>query len=319
MLQKLYGETIKIVKSNKYKIVYEIQNESGNGEITVYNLFEGVQVIYNDLHFEYCEERNPILPKVIEINHCRVGRCECEFEKNRCEYMSEGDLAIHSLKNKKSTVSFFPLKHYHGITILLDFNKITEFELFDNFGVDAWKVYEKIINNNLCIIIRSNEVLEHIFYEFYYGDETLKFYYLRIKVMELLLYLTKEAYIFQEEKRMYLTKYQVEKTKQIKDFITTDITKHYTLEEISSEFKISQTMMKKWFKAVYGMGIYSYLKTYRLQQATIYLKESEKSIAEIANLIGYSNPAKLSTAFKQIYGCSPREYKKVSEWIDSVY
>lgn len=132
---------------------------------------------------------------------------------------------------------------------------------------------------------------------------------MRIKVIELLLFLEQIDYSIKSNKK-YLTKYQVQKTKDIKEFIIGDITKHYKIDELAQLFDLSQTTIKIWFKEVYGIGIYTYLKNYRLQESVKYLKESDYSILEISNIIGYSNPSKFSSAFKQEYGYSPKEFKK---------
>ena len=69
--------------------------------------------------------------------------------------------------------------------------------------------------------------------------------------------------------------------------------------------------MKSCFKRVYGDSIYSYLRAYRLQTARELLRESRAiSIAEIASRIGYENPNKFTSAFKQEFHIPPTEYRK---------
>ncbi|MCR8746650.1 helix-turn-helix domain-containing protein [Romboutsia lituseburensis] len=309
MIQKLYGEVIETVIDNENETVINIKNESGSGQIIVYKLFEGIHLIYNNLNLEYCSGSTIKFQNIIEINHCKFGRYECEFKKNKFEYISEGDLGIYLLDNKKYSKAFFPNRQYCGISILIDIDKIKDFDLFKSFGVDITKIYKKVKNSDLCKIIRANEQLNHIFYEVYTSNEENKFYYMRIKIIELLLFLGQIDYSTKSNKK-YLTNYQVQKTKDIKNFIVSDITKHYKIDELAKLFNLSQTTIKKWFKEIYGIGIYTYLKNYRLQEAVRYLKESDYSMLEISNIIGYSNPSKFSCAFKQEYGYSPKEFKK---------
>ena len=68
--------------------------------------------------------------------------------------------------------------------------------------------------------------------------------------------------------------------------------------------------MKDCFKAVYGKPIYAFQKEYKMQKAAQLLHTTEKSITEIASLIGYENPNKFSSSFKNTFGCSPREYRR---------
>ena len=72
----------------------------------------------------------------------------------------------------------------------------------------------------------------------------------------------------------------------------------------------STTALKKCFRGVYGTSVYSYLRTYRLQVAQKLLLETELPVTEIASKIGYENPNKFTSAFKEMYGSSPTEFRK---------
>ena len=90
--------------------------------MTICPLFLGAELYYNDMHLAFFEEKPAPARNVIEINHCRVGRYECSFGENSCCYLAAGDFAVCAAARKKSS-SCFPLRHYHGITILLDLDK----------------------------------------------------------------------------------------------------------------------------------------------------------------------------------------------------
>ncbi len=68
--------------------------------------------------------------------------------------------------------------------------------------------------------------------------------------------------------------------------------------------------MKKKFAAVYGTSIYAYLKAYRLQEAQKKLLRTDLSVADIACAVGYENPAKFSSAFKDECGMTPAQFGK---------
>ncbi|MDO4269090.1 MAG: hypothetical protein Q4C73_11515, partial [Eubacteriales bacterium] len=103
--------------------VFRLSNETGYGRITVYHVFSGIELYYNDMHMGYCSHNQASAKNMAEINHCFVGRFECSFGENSCCYMTEGDLAISSVMKKKSN-SCFPLNHYHGISILINFDEL---------------------------------------------------------------------------------------------------------------------------------------------------------------------------------------------------
>lgn len=52
------------------------------------------------------------------------------------------------------------------------------------------------------------------------------------------------------------------------------------------------------------------MKTYRIKQAAILLRQTQATIAEIANQVGYENQSKFATAFRDVLKIAPAEYRK---------
>ena len=49
-----------------------------------------MELVYHDMHIEYCNKKQDPRPGVIEINYCREGRCECAFGEQSYCYISAG-------------------------------------------------------------------------------------------------------------------------------------------------------------------------------------------------------------------------------------
>lgn len=111
-----------------------------------------------------------------------------------------------------------------------------------------------------------------------------------------------------EEKSSYDTRIQV--INEIHDLITKDLTTRYTVEELSAKFHINTTSLKDVFKKVYGEPIATYMKNYRIHRAKELLLTTDKSISEIASLVGYENQSKFTQAFKSITGKLPKDIRK---------
>lgn len=99
---------------------FHLQNESGTGDITLYHVFPGIDLVYNDMHMAYCNKNQQPASSVMEINYCKEGRSECLFGDHQYCYMAASDLSFCSLQDN-SHQSEFPTAHYHGITITIDF------------------------------------------------------------------------------------------------------------------------------------------------------------------------------------------------------
>ena len=54
--------------------VYQFRNETGEGTITMYDVFPGVMLAYNDFHMKYYDSRYVPGDDLFCIDHCREGR-----------------------------------------------------------------------------------------------------------------------------------------------------------------------------------------------------------------------------------------------------
>ncbi|MDO4295574.1 MAG: AraC family transcriptional regulator [bacterium] len=290
---------------------FRLSNETGDGRITVYQVFSGIELYYNDMHMGYCNQNQATTKNMVEINHCSIGRFECSFGENSCCYMTEGDLSISSGMKKKSN-SCFPLNHYHGISILIHFDELLPEvqRIMELLNIDLRYIQKYICEGNRCYIMRANPSIEHIFSELYHVREQRKPGYMKIKMLELLLFLSDLNTSEEVLQTDYFNQNQVALIKAVASYLTEDLTVHHTIEQLSQKFEISPTALKKCFRGVYGTSVYAYLRTYRLQVAKKLLMETELSVTEIANKIGYENPNKFTSAFKEMFGHSPTEFRK---------
>lgn len=90
----LYGAAVQKKNENSICSTFHLENESGIGNISVYQAFPGVELVYNDMHMEYCNKTQNPREGVLEINYCREGRCECAFGEQSYCYMAANNLSI---------------------------------------------------------------------------------------------------------------------------------------------------------------------------------------------------------------------------------
>lgn len=295
--------------------IYKMQNVTGEGMITQYKILPGIELFYNDFHMKDGQNKNKLPhPDVLEINHCREGRFECVFGNGDCQYFGAGDLAINRLTNE-TTSTTFSLSHYHGISITIDLNEaLTTMKQVEHvlggLHIDLYQIAERLCRKDTCFILRSHNNIEHIFSELYRVPPKIIAHYLKVKVLELLMFLNDVQIGEYQEERRYFSKNQVQVIKQMEAYMIADLQKHYTLKELSKKFDIPLTSMKMCFKGVYGCSIYSYMKSYRMQASILLLRNTTESVTEIAMKMGYDNPSKFSEAFKKEFRELPSEYRK---------
>lgn len=306
--KRLYGNGVRIISRDENCIQYDLSSEEGAAVMTSYKVFPGIDLVYNDIHKQQVSVDTDAPNTVFEINHCREGRIECEFNRGEYLYIARGDL-VTNLKSDISKNSTFPLSHYHGITIAIDLEQTTSavFQIFDDVKINLYQLREKLCGDRGYTIMRENEKIQHIFSELYDVPLEIRQGYFKLKVMEILLVLSViEKGSF--HKRYYLKK-QVDVIKQIKVYLTSHLEQKITIEQLSKQFEMPETTMKLVFKEVYGNSIYAFIKEYKMQRAAILLKETNYTIGEIAIRLGYDNASKFSEAFKKSFGKSPRDYR----------
>ena len=305
------GKNVSLVCQEEGRAVFKMMDDTGDGRMTMYNVFPGVVVLYNDFHMERCASGFRSNRNMLCIDHCREGRIEWEMPHNSYVYVEEGDLQVDTRKCHFRDFNF-PLSHYHGITVGFLLEEAAEplANVLEGITIDLHFLKKKYCPEDRAFFMRAGRNIEHIFSELYDLPEQVRIPYLKIKVLELLLFLRIQEIPASGGERPYFYKTQVDKVKAMKEFLTEDITRHYTLEELSERFDFPLTSMKLCFKGVYGTSVYAYMKDYRMNAAAQMLRRSDVSIVNIANRVGYENASKFSAAFKSVMGMTPTIYRK---------
>ncbi|MGJ5632671.1 helix-turn-helix transcriptional regulator [Nostoc sp. CALU 1950] len=80
-----------------------------------------------------------------------------------------------------------------------------------------------------------------------------------------------------------------------------------SLLELSQIVGVSDRTLRRGFQELFGTTVLGYLSSIRMQQAEQLLREGKLSVAEVANLSGYSQQGHFAAAFKRKFGITPRE------------
>ncbi|CAA9500934.1 MAG: hypothetical protein AVDCRST_MAG96-1966 [uncultured Segetibacter sp.] len=80
-----------------------------------------------------------------------------------------------------------------------------------------------------------------------------------------------------------------------------------TIDELARISAMSNTKLKKDFKALYGLPIYEYFQKNRMLKAKSLLVLGEYTIKEVGQMVGYSNLSHFANTFKKEFGFLPSE------------
>ena len=103
---------------------------------------------------------------------------------------------------------------------------------------------------------------------------------------------------------------QIETIKRVHDYLTENLSKRITIEELSKKFAMNPTTLKTVFKDVYGNSLAAHIKEHRMEKAAELLVNTQMPVNQIAQEVGYESQSKFGTVFKEFFKLSPMEYKK---------
>lgn len=282
--------------------------------ISRHKVFDGIDLMFLDVKQETIQFYAKSHTKTFAINHCEEGRIECKFTSGEYLYMGPGDMSLgwHISSNYQHE-NYFPTKLFKGVVLLVDVEKAQPIldTLVTETRIDLTQLANRFCeHSDFGMMMEETESVRQIFSSLYKVPDQIKGHYFKLKVIEIFLLLSIIS-TTNHEKRSSYRKQQVDIVKAVNEYISTQFMKRITIDSLSDQFDIPTSTLKRCFKGVYGTTIHHYLKECRINAAKHLLQESDQSILEIANAVGYENGSKFTSAFKEATGVTPSAYRKV--------
>ena len=288
-------------------------SHAGNS-MSRHTVFDGIDLMFLDVKQETIQFYAKSHTKTFAINHCEEGRIECKFTSGDYLYMGPGDMSIGwHIHADYQHENYFPTKLFKGIVLLVDVEKAQPVldALVTEARIDLTQLANRFCeHSDFGMMMEETESVRQIFSSLYKVPDQIKGHYFKLKVIEIFLLLSIIS-TTNHEKRSSYRKQQVDIVKAVNEHISTQFMKRITIDSLSEQFDIPTSTLKRCFKGVYGTTIHHYLKECRINAAKRLLQESDQSILEIANAVGYENGSKFTSAFKEATGVTPSAYRKV--------
>ena len=95
----------------------------------------------------------------------------------------------------------------------------------------------------------------------------------------------------------------------IADYVRTNISKNLKIGEIADAFGYSSKYLSHLFSEVSGMSLKQFIMNAKIETASFFLTDSDRTVSEIASELGFSDVHNFSRAFKKVTGLSPSTYR----------
>lgn len=248
----------------------------------------------------------------LRLYHCRCGSVRLCFEKQAALTLRAGELAVWR-EASAFEAKMQPDEDFAGLMLRIDLKKLTEQppdtlrgtditgeRLFDLYGTQK-KLEPQKAEGDLAASLSL----------FYDRPAENAFAWRSLAAQALLLALgEKNAHEEAAEELEPCTTEQARLIREVHRELTQNLDRRMTIDELSRRYLMNPTTLKQVFKAVYGTSLAAHMKEHRMGKAAQLLRQTELPVAEIAHMVGYESQSRLTAAFKEYFGLTPKEYRK---------
>ena len=100
---------------------------------------------------------------------------------------------------------------------------------------------------------------------------------------------------------------QIQKAVQ---YIHRNYQKKISVKDVIAEVALSRRLLERRFKSVTGQTLYQYISDLKIKRFAELLLDTDDQVVGIALSLGENDTKSISRRFKQIYGCSPNEWRE---------
>ena len=98
-------------------------------------------------------------------------------------------------------------------------------------------------------------------------------------------------------------------------FIHRNVRKKISVADVTAEAALSRRLLERRFKDVTGKTLYEYITELKLKDFAEQLVETDEQVMTIALSMGENDTKSISRRFKQLYGCTPLQWRETQRKI----
>ena len=306
--RRFYQRVCTGTKAYPNRTDYAITCPDGVGVVMCRSVFPGVEFSINDFRASRCLECYDG-DELFQLDFCCAGRFECAFSPQEHCILAPGDLVAHCCVEQSDTESAFPMGYYQGVNLTIDCQRAAAFSSrhFGALAPDFQALQDRLLHGHWFGVRRAGQKCADVFWELFTTaiDEPPQL--LGLKLLELFWLLN---YMPPDDTPpAYFPKAQIDLVKRMRENFDSAPENYVSVDVLSQEYQISVSQLQKVFKQLYGVPIYQYVRERRLERAAKALRETRRTVTEIALDAGFTNPGKFAESFRKRYGLTPTQFR----------
>lgn len=128
-------------------------------------------------------------------------------------------------------------------------------------------------------------------------------------IIDVLVHQVEGLFVENEKQEIITNKSHYDKVILAKQFIEKDLTKNYTIPELSKLVGTNEQYLKKHFKQYFGKTVLNYTTDQKMNHAKELIMTGEYRVSDVARLTGYKHSTHFTTAFKKYFGFIPNSLR----------
>ena len=293
--------------------LYHIYQEDGWVRIREHQVFPGIWLAFKDAHTFAFSHHAAYPGCLLEITHCREGRLEYE-DHCRSFFLGEGDLSIHE-SSCQGAVLRCPVKCFHGLSLIIHPEQAPSCTSCFLGGVDVQlpELKRRFCGGEGHYVDRAPAELAKVFTQLYQAPDKMREGYYKVKVLELLLLLSQLEPGAGPSAERSATPAQAALAREVIAYIDAHRGSRITVEQLAQALHATPEQLRYSVGRVYGKPLYQCVRAYKMRVAGRLLRETGRTVMDVAAELGYENGSKFSSAFRDVMGVSPGEYRRTTQ------
>ena len=137
--------------------------------------------------------------------------------------------------------------------------------------------------------------------------------YFKAKTEELIYYLFAALLRREATNIVALNTNDIQTVYGIRDILLAQLTIPPDLSELAAKANFSKSKLKRLFKQIFGVSIFRYYQSFRMQEAARLLKQHQLSVSEVGYQMGFSNLSHFTRTFEEYIGMKPKKYSMIEK------
>lgn len=280
----------KYIKKEEYEV---ISHNSANFKVFLVNL------LYRAPHSHKDFEIGLILEGIVDI-----------ITTDKKEHFSKNDIFLmnpyqaHELITNEPALILsiqVPPKFFEVYYPRMTYTSFVPFKLSNNSVANTKEIQSLILDIAREYFIRNK------YYEFKCAILINQLFYNFLNNVELTI---------SSEQELKIKKEKGKRARRIMHYIDAHYTEKILLSDIASEEDLDLYYLSHFFKDSFGVSFQTYVNKLRCEHARHLLLVTDHSLLDICMECGFSDPKYFNKSFNELYGCTPKQYRKNFENLD---